>query len=314
MAAGVFFLTFAGLLRFQVYESVLVLPLEQKRTHRMATAAGAYFDTGTLVSRTGVPLVSTTTLSGDTAAGDENTAVWVEFTSLATAEGRRIDYHERRTAFDRRTGTAVGCCGQYVDENRHAWQSGLAFRLPFRAEPRAYPMYDTVLRRAALLRFEREEEVEGVRTYRYGYTAGPIKVEDVAGEFPGRVLGLPERRTVGVSRYAEVTRTLWVEPESGLTVKTEERHRQVLRTVDGVERMVSLRADLVMSREDVVVRAAEARSFARWALVVRDVMPGAFLVLGAALCLLAVRQRRAGSGGRTTPVPEPEMEMEMEAV
>jgi hypothetical protein len=314
LAVGAFLFTFAGLLRFHVYESVLVLPLEQNRTYRMTTEDGAYFDTGTLVSRTGVPLVSTTTLSGDAGGGNGNVAVWVEFTSLATGEGRRIDYHERRTAFDRRTGMAVNCCGEYVDENAQAWQSGLAFRLPFRAEPRSYPMYDTVLRRAVLLRFDKEEEVQGVRTYRYGYTAGPVKVEDVPGEFPGYVVGLPERRAVGVSRYAEVTRTLWVEPESGLTVKVQESHRQVLRTVDGVDRKESLRADLVMAREDVAFKAAEARAFARWALVVRDVLPAAFCMLGAALGLLAVRLRRSGPAGpEKTPERTPE-KTEAEAV
>ncbi|MBG0828137.1 DUF3068 domain-containing protein [Planomonospora sp. ID67723] len=298
LAVGAFLLTFAGLLRFQVYESVLVLPLEQNRTYRMTAQNGTYFDTGTLVTRAGVPLVSTTTLRGDVGAGREDVAVWMEFTSLDTGGGRRIDYHERRTAFDRRTGLAVDCCGGYVDGDARPRQTGLAFRLPFRAEPRSYPMYDTVLHREVLLRFEREEDIRGVRTYRYGYTLGPVRVEETPMEFPGRALGLPERRTVGAARYAEVTRTLWVEPESGLTVKAEERHRQTLRTADGAERRVSLQADLVMSPEDTASAIAEAQAFVRWTLAVRDVLPGALCMLAAALGLLAVRLRGPGPAGR----------------
>ncbi|MFC4058123.1 DUF3068 domain-containing protein [Planomonospora corallina] len=301
LAVGAFFLSFAALLRFQVYESVLALPLEQDRTYRLTTQRGAYFDAATLTSRTGVPLVSTTTLSGDVAAGDGGTAVWIEFTSLETAEGERIDYHERRSAFDRRTGMTVACCGQYVDEDAGVWQSGLAFRLPFRAEPRSYPMFDTVLRRSVPLRFEREEEVEGVRTYRYRYSAGPIRVENLPGTLPGEVMGLPGWRSVGVSRYVEVTRTLWVEPESGLTVKVEEVHRQALRTADEVERKVSLEAHLTMSRDDVAALAAEAGAFARWAAVVRDVLPGGSGALGAILTALALWLRR-----RTGPAAQPQ--------
>ncbi|WP_449064632.1 DUF3068 domain-containing protein [Planomonospora algeriensis] len=307
LAAGAFLVTLAGLMRFHVYESALLLPREQDRTYHLATADGAYFDPGTLTSRTGVVLVAKVTLKGDTTAGDERTGVWTEFTSIETGEGRRIGYHERRSAFDRRTATAVDCCGGYVDSDAGVRQSGLAFRLPFRAEPRSYPMYDTVLRRAVPLRFEREEDVRGLRTYRYSYTAGPVEVEARSGEFPGRAMGLPGRRVVGVSRYAEVARTLWVEPESGLTVKAEESHRQALRTVDGAERRLSLQARLTMVPEDVEARVAEARAFARRVLLVRDVLPAGFLVGGAALGLLAVRLRRPRPlAARESPVAETE--------
>ncbi|GIH89816.1 porin PorA family protein [Planobispora siamensis] len=305
MAACAFLVTLAALLRFQVYESVLVLPLEQGRTYRMAAQNASYMDMGTLTPRTGVPIVSTTTLSGDASAGNENVAVWAEFTSLTTPDGERVDYHERRTAFDRRTGMAVDCCGAYVDEDARARQEGLAFRLPYRAEPRSYPMYDTVLRRAVPLRFERVEEVQGITTYRYTYTAGPIKIEDLPGDIPGRVLGLPKWRSISVSRYAQVTRTLWVEPESGLTVKAEERHRQGLRTPDGIERRVSLDANLVMPPDEVAVKVGDARAFLRWVLLVRDLLPGVFLLAGLAVGLLAVRPRRSVPGEPAGPV-EPE--------
>ncbi|WP_326820255.1 DUF3068 domain-containing protein [Streptosporangium sp. NBC_01756] len=297
--AGAFLVTLAALLRFHVYDSVLLLPLEQGRTYRMVAPAADYFDTATLTSHTGVPLVSTTTLSGDAGAGNRDTAVWVEFTSLTTASGDRIDYHERRTAFDRRTAMTVDCCGGYVDEDAGARQSGLAFRLPFRAEPRTYPMYDTTLRTVVPLRYEQQEQIDGLRTYRYTYTAGPAKIEDFPQQFPGKVLGLPGWRALGVSRYAEVTRTLWVEPESGLTVKVAEKHRQGLRTPDGYERRMSLRADLVMSDEDVGAKVADARAFLRWVLVIRDLLPGLFLTAGLLLIFLGSRPRRPAGTSRS---------------
>ncbi|GAA2892537.1 hypothetical protein GCM10010517_57070 [Streptosporangium fragile] len=306
---GAFLLTFAALLRFFVYEGVLTLPLEQDRTYRLESPAATFFDTGTLVSRDQVRLVSTTTLSGDVAAGNGNVAVWTEFTSLTTASGERVDYHERRTAFDRRTAMAVDCCAGYVDDDSGAPQTGLAFRLPPRAQPRAYPMYDTVLRRPVPLLFEREDEVQGLRTYRYAYRAGPVKIEDTPVTIPGTLLGLPGARAVPVSRYAQVSRTLWVEPESGLTVRAEERHSQELRTLDGRGRLVSLRADLVTPLREVAGKVADARAFTRWVLVVRDVLPGLFLAAGLLLLVAAAsplgRLRRAGSASGDRPAAEP---------
>ncbi|MGV9326225.1 DUF3068 domain-containing protein [Streptosporangium sandarakinum] len=303
-AASAFFVTLAALLRLYVYPSALVMPLEQARTYRMTASGAQYFDTATLTSHAGVSLLSTTTVSGDAGAGGPDTAVWVEFTSLTTEGGDRIDYHERRTAFDRRTGLAVACCDGYVDDDPAARQEGLAFRLPFRAEPRTYPMYDVLLRTAVPLRYERQERVFGRPAYRYTYTAGPIRIEDVPGQLPGKALGLPKWRAVNVARYAEVTRTIWVEPESGLTVKVREHQRQTLRTPDGVERKVALLADLDMMPEDVADRVADAEAFARWVLLVRDLLPGLFLAAGLALVPVALRRRRR-DGRRPGPAGEP---------
>ncbi|MBB2909780.1 hypothetical protein FHS43_001026 [Streptosporangium becharense] len=305
---GAFLLTFAALLRFFVYEGVLALPLQHNRTYRLESPVSTFLDTGTLVSYDRVPLVSTTTLSGDAAAGDGNVAVWTEFTTLDTPFGERVAYHERRTAFDRRTGLAVDCCDGYVDDDPGARQTGLAFRLPFRAQPRVYPMYDTVLRRPVPLLFEREEEVRGLRTYRYAYRTGFIKIEDLPGKLPGRLLGLPGTRSVAVARYAQVSRTLWVEPESGLTVRAQEQHRQELRTSDGRGRRVSLRADLVTPASEVAGMVAEARAFTRWVLVVRDALPGFLFAVGLVFLLLAVRPLERLRRTSSTPGPEPDPE------
>ena len=116
LLAGAAFLTcMAGLLRYYVYPGALVLPLDQRQTYHLAASAATYLDTASLEVHAGVPVVNTVSLYGDARAGDDRTAVWVEFASLETENGRRIDYHERRTAFDRRTGMAVDCCEDYID-------------------------------------------------------------------------------------------------------------------------------------------------------------------------------------------------------
>ena len=293
-----FLVTMAVLLRYYVYGGSLAFPLEQRRTTHLTAPVATYLDTATFQVRTGVPVTDTVSLYGDQAAGDGRTAVWVEFSSMETAYGRRIDYHERRTAFDRRTGLAVACCDAYVDDDTAVPQTGLAFRLPHRAEPRGYPMFDPVIKRQVTLGFEQAETLDGLPVYRYSYTVGPAKVEDLPGEVPRRVLGLPGTGVADVARYVQITRTLWVEPESGLPVRVRERRVDTLRTPDGVDRLVAFRADLATAPGDVDAQVAEAAGFRRWALLIRDVLPAVCLALvlvvppGMAL-VMAVRRRRA---------------------
>ncbi|MFC4534592.1 DUF3068 domain-containing protein [Sphaerisporangium dianthi] len=298
-----FLATMAVLLRYYVYGAGLLLPLEQHRVSHLVDTAATYLDTTTFQVRTRVPIIKTVSWYGDPAADGASTAVWVEFSSLETGYGQRIDYHERRTAFDRRSGLAVACCDAYVDDDSTARQTGLAFRLPYGAEPREYPMFDPVLKREVPLKYERVENVEGLRTYRYSSTVGPAKVEDLPGQVPGKVLGLPGREFVSVTKYVRITRTLWVEPESGLPVRVEERRTDTLRTADQVDRLVSLQADLITDPGDVAAQVAEAGAF-RWrAIVIRDVAPIVFLAVALLVLpvtmLVAARVRRRARAGRS---------------
>ncbi|GAA3829980.1 hypothetical protein GCM10022226_58530 [Sphaerisporangium flaviroseum] len=306
-----FLLTMAVLLRYYVYGDGLVLPLEQRRISHLAAPAATYLDTATLQVRTGVPVTSTVSLYGDPAAGDARTAVWVEFSSLETGYGQRIDYHERRTAFDRRTGLAVDCCNGYIDDDTAIKQTGLAFRLPYGAEPRGYPIFDPVLKRQVTLRYEREEAVEGLPAYRYSYTVGPAKVEDLPDQIPGTVLGLPERGLVAVARYVRITRTLWVEPESGLPVRVREQRVDTLRTPDQVDRVVSFQADQVTEPGDVDAQVAEAAGFRRWAILIRDVFPVVCLVLGFLVIpvTVAVRMRRRRARAKRSAAAQDEKQV-----
>ncbi|WP_405144934.1 DUF3068 domain-containing protein [Sphaerisporangium sp. NBC_01403] len=301
-----FLVTMAVLLRYYVYGNSLMLPLDQRRISHLTAPAATYLDTATFQVRTGVPMTETVSLYGDPVAGDARTAVWVEFSSLETGYGQRIDYHERRTAFDRHTGLTVDCCDAYIDQDTAVRQTGLAFRLPYGAEPRGYPIFDTVLKRQVTLRYEGEETVEGLPTYRYSYTVGPAKVEDLPDQMPGKVLGLPAWKLVSVARYVRITRTMWVEPESGLPVRTREQRQDTLRTPDQVDRLVSFQADLTTEPGDVDAQVGEAAGFRRWAIMIRDVFPVVCLVLALVVIpvAVAVRLRRRPKAEGSAPAQD----------
>ncbi|WP_157530379.1 DUF3068 domain-containing protein [Microtetraspora niveoalba] len=282
VGAGGFLLTLVPLLRGYVYDQVVRAPLDRSSVTRMYAKSATFFDPATQRTRTG-PIVLTRTVTGDAKAGDDDRAVWIEFSSLTTLEGDRIGYHERRVAFDRRTGAIVNCCGEYVDGDTSARQAGLAFRWPLGAQERDYEFYDVEARRALPVTFDGTQTLNGTLTYRYTQRTPPVKIEDVAAPLPGRLLGLPGRRDVPVTRWARTERTIWVEPVSGVPVKTEERLRHTFRTADGVDRLVALRADLLTPAEELAGNLAEAGAYSSWTMWIRTVLPIAGVALGAAL-------------------------------
>ncbi|MEU8206103.1 DUF3068 domain-containing protein [Streptosporangium sp. NPDC049046] len=311
LVAGAFLITLAALVRLYIYPSGLVLPAEQDRITKLTTESGSYFDTATLRTHRGVPLETAVARYGDTVRSTPDVAVWTEFVSLATRDGRRIDYHERRAAFDRRTGQAVNCCENYVDENGNPAPRGLVFRWPFGAGPVAYQVYDPLVRRPVAARFEGIETLYGVRVNRYAQRLVNERLVQRAMELPGTVLGLGGRETFPVNAYLEGTRTFWVEPESGMVIGIRENLVKTLRTDDGAGRLVALAADMRTSTGDERWNAGEARQFLRWAMLVNRVIPLSCAVLGVLLLFAGLRlQSRASAAPAPAPgagaaAPEP---------
>jgi hypothetical protein len=299
VGAGAFLLTLVPLLHGYVHDKVIRVPLEHSSLSHLYAGAATYFDTAAMRSHVG-PVVLTRALNGDPGAGDDERAVWLESSSLDTADGDRIDYHERRVAFDRRTGAIVNCCGEYVDDDPAVRQAGLAFRWPFGAQKRDYEYFDPQVKRTLPMVFDGQETVEGVTAYRYRQRVPATKIEDVAIRIPGKTLGLPGDRTFTVTRWARTERTVWVEPVSGVPVMFEEKRRETFRTADGVDRLVVLAADLRTPDNEINVNEAEAAAYASWSRWLRTVLPigaaGAGVVLIAAGIWASRARRRPRPG------------------
>ncbi|MGJ6963341.1 DUF3068 domain-containing protein [Streptosporangium sp. G11] len=291
LVAGAFLITLAALVRLYVYPSGLVLPAAQDRITKLTTESGSYFDAATLSTHRGVPLETAVARYGDMVRSTPDVAVWTEFVSLATRDGRRVDYHERRAAFDRRTGQAVNCCENYVDENADPAPRGLVFRWPFDARPVAYQVYDPLVRRPVAARFEGIETLYGVRVNRYAQRLVNERLVQQAMELPGSVLGLGGEKPFPVNAYLDGTRTFWVEPESGMVIGFRENLVKTLRTLDGRGRLVALAADMRTSTGDERWNAGEAEQFRRWSTLVNRVIPLSCAVLGALLLVAGLRVR-----------------------
>ncbi|MEV4224454.1 DUF3068 domain-containing protein [Nonomuraea sp. NPDC049725] len=307
-AAGAFLLTLVPLMRWHVSARVFVAPLEQQTMTRSVAESATYLDPATMKPQRG-PLVLTRWLIGDVLAGDERRAVWTESVSLATRDDRRLDYHERRLAFNRRTGVIVNCCGEYLDEDARIKQSGQAYRWPFRAEPGDYTLFDLRLRRAVPVTYEGVERVRGVETHRYAQRTPRQLVPGEQPPVPRRLLGLKGAGDVGVARYAEIRRTFWVEPVSGLPVKTADRVTETLVTADGSGRLVALDADFTTAAGDVRAALETAAFYRRWELVAGTVAPvgGGLLGVGCVAAALWLARRRSPAAQDQQQVPGDEL-------
>ncbi|MEV3977652.1 DUF3068 domain-containing protein [Nonomuraea sp. NPDC049758] len=303
-AVGAFLLTLIPLSRLYVYDRVLKAPLEQQSMTRATAESATYVDPATMRQTTG-DLVQTRWLIGDVLAGDDDRAVWGESVSLATRDGHRLDYHERRLAFDRRTGEIVNCCGEYLDEDVSVRQTGQAFRWPFNAERRDYPLFDLRLRRPVTAVFDGVERVRGVETYRYVQRTPRRLVPGETPPLPRRLLGLPGKGDVGLGRYAEIRRTYWVEPVSGLPVRTLEEVTETLVTADGRGRLTALDADFRTAEPDVAAALATAAAYKRWILLLGTVAPvgGGLLGAGCVAAALWLSRRRSPAAQDEEQVP-----------
>ncbi|GAA5044389.1 hypothetical protein HNP84_004618 [Thermocatellispora tengchongensis] len=282
LAGGAFLVTLGLLARFYVYPGALAIPAEQSRIVHMRTADATFFDTLRLRTRRGVSLDQAIARYGDGLAATAHTAVWTEFVSLTTVTGERLDYHERRVAFDRRTGELVDCCGAYVDELTRPGSRGLAFRWPFGARPVAYPVYDLLVRRPVTARFDGIEELRGLRVYRYVQRFANERMAQPGLPLPARVLGLRGEAEVPTTPYLDGTRTYWVEPDSGIVIAVRENLTRTLRTPDRKGKVVALAADMRTSEGDERYSAEQAAAFRRWNTLNGLVVPGALVGLGVA--------------------------------
>ncbi len=302
--AGAFLLTLIPLMRLHVYDQVLKAPLEQQSMTTSVAESATYLDPATMEVKVG-SLSQTRWLIGDVLAGGAGHAVWGESVSVATADDQRLDYHERRLAFDRHTGAIVNCCGEYLDEDTRIKQSGQAFRWPFQAGRRDYQLFDLRLRRPVTASFDGVEQVRGVEIYRYVQRTPRQLVPGEAAPLPRSLLGLPGGGDVGVARHAEIRRTFWVEPVSGQPIRTEDRVTETLTTADGSARLTGLDAVFRTSEGDVIAALETAAFYRRWFLLVDRVVPvgGGLLGGGCLVAALWLARRRSPAAQDQEQVP-----------
>ncbi|MDT5347401.1 MAG: hypothetical protein QOH91_688 [Mycobacterium sp.] len=176
--------------------------------------------------------------------------------------------------------------------------TGLSYRFPFHAEKKTYQYFDPIAQKAFDAKYEAQEDVNGLTTYRFkqsvGYNAegklvDPIPYQSLlTSNEDGKVTtsaamwgvpGVPDEQ-ITMNRYYAAQRTFWVDPMTGTIVK-ETEHANHYFARDKMKPEVTLADYTVTSTEDTVesqVNAArdERDRLALWSRV----LPITFTAVG----------------------------------
>lgn len=313
---GAFLLVLAPLLRFYAYDRLAVVPLDQE-TVSISEGPGATIFSIADGEEITVDLQSTRNVVGDVEASEEasdeqgqDLAIWETFV-FTGPEGEEFNEdnpplsatHDR-VVFDRNTGEAVACCGQYTSSGADPDTGeeirdtdtpieGQYFKLPFGAEKRDYEFWDGSIQEATTLAYQDTEEIEGLEVYRYEQVIEPTDVGDLP-EGAGSLFGVDDPDAT-IDRVYSNTRTLWIEPETGVIIRGQE-DQYVTAEYEGEQ--VATLTDVVIGYDDATITdnvdtysslATALKAVRLWAPLASLVL-GLLLVVGGAL--LIVRDRR----------------------
>jgi hypothetical protein len=308
---GVFLVALAVVSRFYVAHRVAVAPLGcdgssaicQDRVNLSPSAGTAttLFDPATLKSRSNVDLVGQERVRADVDAstGADNRTVYDESQTVSDSSGTLIQATTMRIPFNGHTSQMIDCCGANADGAPITDFSGLnPLKFGFGTEQKTYQYFDKTLNKATPMEFKGEETIDGVACYKFVQVIEPTQMG--ALEVPGDLVGSADPAVQAPEFYAN-TRTVWVEPTTGVIVKGTEQQKQTLRGADGTDKLTLIEATIGFTEENVRLSAQQAADGKAQLGIVQTVIPVGGLVLGLIVGGLGVWLLSGTRGGRQTP-------------
>lgn len=237
LGLGVALVLLGLLARPVIHDRLATVPLDQKSTsvstgqdmsalhlHKGADGAPRYD------KLSGVTLKSTREVRGipGVVSGDrrDTTAFWqTGVTSEAVGIGQ-LTFSQEGVSFNRKTGLATNCCGDFKsagdldnpDKKVPVTHKGLFFKFPFGVEKRTYSWWDGDLGKAVDITYVRNDTLFGTDTYVFEQVIPETEV--ATREVPAAIFG-GKGNTTAKATYAN-TRTLWIEPNTGVIIKGQE--------------------------------------------------------------------------------------------
>ncbi len=301
-----------------LYDRLAVVPLDQDSTSvSVGTGVDAIrahvVDGESRIDKlTGVDVRSTRTIKGipgvvrDVGVADTDAFWQTSVKSQAEVGGEYVDlsYSDAGVSVDRRTGETTNCCGDYAsagdltDPTRVEPRTyeGQYFKFPFDTQQQDYLWWDSALQRAEPISFVQEDEIDGLPVYVFRQTLDPETID--ALEIPGSLLSPTETGNVPVEVVYSNTRTLWVEPVTGVLIQGSEDVSATYEA-DGFDPVARTVGTIGFSPETVADNVetwapkAALLSFVRDWLTLVGVVLGVVLIGAGAFLVLA--------GGRARP-------------
>jgi hypothetical protein len=284
---GAFLVGLALLMRFYLPGQVIKAPLNEYLVRTLTGANMTYFSPKNLTDLGGVSMQATSTIKGDVAAGTSSTAVWEEFTVLQDVSNNLpVQYPSRRSAFDRRTGVLVNCCGARIGSNTKVQQSGQGYLWPLGTQQRTYQVFDVTTLRPEPFTYAGTTSVDGMTAYKF--------VEHISNQqsgtqtLPGSLVGLPNQASVTLPQYVTATNTALVDPVTGTPLSVTENQTVSLKDSSGVTRLVLLQGRLTSTPQSAQSMVNTANSAHLKIALLQDVGPVAGLIIGIVLLAFGI--------------------------
>ncbi len=289
LGLGSFLVVVAALLRFYAAPQLIAAPDDVYETDTLVSPHASYFDEGALVTRHDVSLTYTLTVRGDQRASTGKIAVWDSFASLADPKRHNVvNSVYQRSAFDRRTGQMVQCCGASVNDSTKIKQQGIGLFWPIGTKKQTYTVFDNNSMKSWPAHYVGEVKDTGVETYEFTQHV-PATVSDVMTGVPTSLLGIkgPSRNVVA-NRYYTADNTFWVDPRTGVLVDEEVKADSYLTATNGQGRLNAVSLDLRMTPASRHSLADQADKNAQSITTISVLGPLALGVLGLILLGLAL--------------------------
>lgn len=297
---GAFFIVLAPMLRFYAYPQLAKAPQSYNNVSTLEGPDATLFDIGTFKEIT-TDVTTTAKTVGDVKAAEDqgnNVVVWVTSTSTKSADGVMRTREVERSAFDATKATAVNCCGEFVStvegEREPVKHRGLLVKFPFDTQKKTYDFWDGTLLKPVAIKYKSSSSIQGVDVYKFEQTIPATNVG--SQDLPLSLLGLPGTDTVTADSMYSNTRTLWVEPNTGVIIKRQEAQDNTL-DYDGEPRITTTKVTATFDAKTVKANVDEYGPLGTQLHLLRAVLPWVSLFLGV-LCIvvgLVVSRRRANA-------------------
>ncbi|WP_336207863.1 DUF3068 domain-containing protein [Nonomuraea sp. LPB2021202275-12-8] len=286
IAVGAFLIVLAPLTRFQVAPALIAAKADQYGISKLQATGAQYFSIPDGKVLTG-DLDITVTTRGDVKEAVGDRVVWDEFTAVNDVTNGKpgIDFSERRSAFDKRSGVGLNCCGVSIDKEPVELQ-GQIYKFPFDVEKRTYPVFNSTVGKAFDAKFVGEEKVNGIDTYKFVQVVPETKTE--TRNVPAVLFGMGESGDVQLDRMYSGTNTYWIEPATGAPVRQEQQRNEVLKSQDGIERSKAFVATAKMTDETIKELVDSAVSGKSQITLIKTTIPLVLLIVGIVLIVVGI--------------------------
>lgn len=195
---------------------------------------------------------------------------------------------------------------------------GLVLKFPFGTQKKEYQFWELNTRKAWPIKFEKEEKILGLNTYKFVQEIPTSKISEIEG-VPRATLGLDGAGGVTVERDYASTRTIWVEPVTGAIIKAAD-HQVSKLNYQGEARATATEATFTYTDATVEKNVnggkepdgrdgGDYKAKAQQLSLIKGTVPLVTLVLGILLIALAgfLQTRRAPARRRAgSPPPAPD--------